>query len=278
MKHFRAGEFFGESKSSMICGAVLSEVRYASARELEHHGHLCAHFNLLLKGSYSEIVNGSDVPIDPLSLVFNGPLTEHSETIGNDGMHYFMVELGAEWLGAMASFGKVPTHFFEFYGGDASWLALRVYKAFRHPPLDSTFMIESLLYELCACLQQDSADVSKEPRWLRQVMSEVQERFNERLQLRTLAQNAGVDPSHLARTFHRHYGRPIGDYVARLRAQYVGQRVVQTSETLKMIALDAGFADQSHMSRVFKEISGVAPDEYRRLMRTASFISCPQIA
>ena len=33
------------------------------------------------------------------------------------------------------------------------------------------------------------------------------------------------------------------------------------------IAHDAGFADQSHMTRVFKAVTGMTPGEYRRTRR-----------
>jgi AraC family transcriptional regulator len=43
-----------------------------------------------------------------------------------------------------------------------------------------------------------------------------------------------------------------------------------TDETLPGVALATGFADQSHLSRVFAEQYGVTPARYRRLMRSKS--------
>jgi AraC family transcriptional regulator len=42
-----------------------------------------------------------------------------------------------------------------------------------------------------------------------------------------------------------------------------------TRLSLTEIALDSGFADHSHFSRRFHEITGVAPREFRRLVAGA---------
>ena len=41
--------------------------------------------------------------------------------------------------------------------------------------------------------------------------------------------------------------------------------LVESDEPLREIAVGAGFAHQSHFTRVFKEATGVTPAEFRRL-------------
>jgi len=43
--------------------------------------------------------------------------------------------------------------------------------------------------------------------------------------------------------------------------------VTRQSTGLADIALDAGFADQSHFTRVFKQITGTTPGAYRSLLK-----------
>jgi AraC-like DNA-binding protein len=38
------------------------------------------------------------------------------------------------------------------------------------------------------------------------------------------------------------------------------------SGTLKAVAADCGFADQSHFNRTFRKVVGLTPDEYRKGM------------
>ena len=63
-----------------------------------------------------------------------------------------------------------------------------------------------------------------------------------------LAQTVDVHPVHLAHQFRKHFGVSIGEYIRNLRIQFVCQRL-RTDASLAEIAREAGFADQSHMSR-----------------------------
>jgi AraC family transcriptional regulator len=43
--------------------------------------------------------------------------------------------------------------------------------------------------------------------------------------------------------------------------------VATTDDSIARIALDAGFADQSHFTRAFRRHHGVTPARYRELVR-----------
>jgi transcriptional regulator GlxA family with amidase domain len=56
----------------------------------------------------------------------------------------------------------------------------------------------------------------------------------------------------------------LGSYVRGLRLEWVAARLLGSEESLASIALAAGFADQSHLTRAFKAYSGLTPQIYRR--------------
>lgn len=76
---------------------------------------------------------------------------------------------------------------------------------------------------------------------------------------------AGVDPAHLARRLRAHYGMTAGAYLREIRVQRAAGALVRSSEPLARIALDAGFADQSHFTRVFRTVHGITPLRCRAL-------------
>ena len=81
-----------------------------------------------------------------------------------------------------------------------------------------------------------------------------------------LAASAGVHPDHLARAFRLRFGVPLGTYVRRLRLDWAaGQLSGGGDVAIVHIALNAGFADQSHFTRAFKRHTGLTPAEYRRV-------------
>ena len=77
--------------------------------------------------------------------------------------------------------------------------------------------------------------------------------------------------------FRRRYGCTIGEYVRDLRVQYA-LHLLETSDTpLGQVALDAGFCDQGHFGRAFKEHTGVSPGKFRRGSRRASRVQEMQL-
>jgi AraC family transcriptional regulator len=85
--------------------------------------------------------------------------------------------------------------------------------------------------------------------------------------LNHIAQVAEVHPSHVAREFHRAYGMTIGDYMRKLRVEFVAERLVHPHKdtgSLTDMALCAGFSSHAHMASVFKRVTGMTPTEYRR--------------
>lgn len=129
--------------------------------------------------------------------------------------------------------------------------------------------LEGLTLELLAALvrsRRESARPGPPPAWLRRVREALIDRHAEReLRIADLATVAGVDPAHLARAFRAHYGMTAGEYLRGVRVQRAADALVASSAPLAHIALDAGFADQSHFTRVFRSAYGVTPKRWRGL-------------
>ena len=87
------------------------------------------------------------------------------------------------------------------------------------------------------------------------------------LMVAELAQLAGVHPTHLLKTFRRHHGVTISNYVRQRRIQRARLDVANGKRPLSMIALDAGFSDQSHFTGVFRQTFGETPGQYARSLR-----------
>jgi AraC family transcriptional regulator len=103
--------------------------------------------------------------------------------------------------------------------------------------------------------------------WLRDVRDILDERVPEQPTLTELAEVVGVHPVHLARSFRREYGVTVARYARTLRLDWAAQRLIEGGSSLAEIAADAGFADQSHFTRAFRDYRGVTPGRYRALLR-----------
>lgn len=73
-----------------------------------------------------------------------------------------------------------------------------------------------------------------------------------------LARLSGLTEWHLIRAFHREFGLPPHAYHTRLRLAEAGELLSQ-GLGVSTAAYECGFADQSHLSRQFKDVYGVTP-------------------
>ena len=73
-----------------------------------------------------------------------------------------------------------------------------------------------------------------------------------------LARLSGLTEWHLIRAFHREFGLPPHAYHTRLRLATAGELLSQ-GLGISTAAYECGFADQSHLSRQFKEVYGLTP-------------------
>ncbi|MFZ6050121.1 AraC family ligand binding domain-containing protein [Pseudomonas sp. CR3202] len=105
-------------------------------------------------------------------------------------------------------------------------------------------------------------EAGKEPRAVAQAREILSARLAEPPSLEELAAMVKLSPFHFARTFRRATGMPPHAWLKQ-------QRLDQARALLKAgcapasVAAQLGFADQSHLTRQFKQAYGVGPGEYR---------------
>ena len=79
-----------------------------------------------------------------------------------------------------------------------------------------------------------------------------------------MAELCRLSVSHFARAFKVSLGEPPHRYVVRRRIARAREMMLATDEPLSRVALDCGFADQSHFSRLFRREEGESPNAWRR--------------
>jgi AraC-like DNA-binding protein len=69
------------------------------------------------------------------------------------------------------------------------------------------------------------------------------------------------------RTFRRYHGTTVAQYVRQRQLQQARVALATSKQPLATIALDAGFSDQAHFTRVFRHTYGETPGAYARSAR-----------
>lgn len=85
----------------------------------------------------------------------------------------------------------------------------------------------------------------------------------EEVRLEQLARLAGMSPCRLNRLFSRHMGMPPHEYQTLLRVRAV-KEAIGSGVGIAEASAQAGFFDQSHMTRCFKKVVGMTPGLYAR--------------
>ncbi len=124
------------------------------------------------------------------------------------------------------------------------------------------------IVDLLAQLQEASKETKKEaPSWLNLIEERMKDEFSTSLKTKDLATWLDIHPVYLARIFRRHYGCSVKDYLQDLRISQAVQDLSNGKKALVHIALDAGFSDQSHMTRLFQKGMNTSPGVFRKWLK-----------
>jgi AraC family transcriptional regulator len=179
-----------------------------------------------------------------------------------------MFEIPSRWIEKLRADSLALRITSELCGGALPQLCAKLYREFNKTDRAAKFAIEGLALEMLAeAARQPNHGIRTAPPWLKQARAIIVEHFAETLQLAQIAAEVGVHPVYLATAFRQKFGVTIGEFVRRLRIEHACAELMKGDLSLAAIALQAGFVDQSHFSRVFKLYVGITPHKYRRTVR-----------
>jgi AraC-like DNA-binding protein len=82
------------------------------------------------------------------------------------------------------------------------------------------------------------------------------------LKLEDICEAAQLSPSYLIRAFKQRYGMTPHAFLVNRRIQFA-QDQLRSGKLIADVALEAGFADQAHFQRAFKQHLAATPGQYR---------------
>jgi AraC family transcriptional regulator len=258
----RPGQFYGAVGERWQTGLVtLSVVEHAAPRVVPTHRHAHMYLSLLLRGGYREWVGGHELAYAPMTAVFHPEALEHEDEITAPGSVFFIVEIDPALLGGRARRHRGLSSVRDVSGGPAVWAMVRLLDALRDGARRDALDAEEPVVEILDHLT--GAEVAATPpRWLARVEARLRDACAEPASLKALAKVAGVHPVHVARVFRRHHGCTMREQLHRLRVLDASRRIA-AGAPLAEVALASGFCDQSHLTHVFRAVTGMTPSAYR---------------
>lgn len=247
----------------------VTEAWFPSELELAPHRHERTSFGIMLEGSFDLSFTGKMFECIP-STVFTEPLGDrHGNSVGSAGAHVLVLQPDPDRRDLFRPGREVLERSIHFRHGGLTSLAWRIVREIRASDQSSPLAIQGLGFEMLAAATRHVSPVDPSPpAWLNRVEDMIRAGYRDGISIEDLAREADVHPMHLTRTFREHYRESIGAFTRRLRLEWAVRQLTTTDRPLARIALQAGFSDQSHFTRAFKQYSGVPPGRFRCLIQT----------
>jgi AraC-like DNA-binding protein/quercetin dioxygenase-like cupin family protein len=250
-----------------VDGFRVTDAWFPPQLKLPPHVHDRASLAVMLEGSFDLALTGGTHACPPTT-VFTEPIGErHANRVDRAGARVLVVQPDPGRLDIVRPCGAVLNRNGHFRDVEIARLAWRLAHELQAPDAVSSLVIEGTVLAMLASaarLRAIRATPRRMPAWALRVRDLLHARFLETPCTADLAREVGIHPVHLARVFRAHYRMTIGAYVRSLRLDWAARRLTESREALSDIALEAGFADQSHFTRAFKRHLGTTPHEFRR--------------
>ncbi|MEM9449112.1 MAG: AraC family transcriptional regulator [Cyanobacteria bacterium P01_E01_bin.6] len=99
---------------------------------------------------------------------------------------------------------------------------------------------------------------------LARVIDYMKANLSQDLSILDLATLTSMSASHFSRSFKQSVGIAPYQYLMQQRVERAMQLLKQRSIPISTIALDCGFANQTHLTKVFRQMTGVTPKAYQK--------------
>ena len=234
---------------------TVSRVDFGAGRRLAWHAHPHACIAVVLDGDVRKRFARERADADKGTVVSMPPEESHEDRFGRHGSTIVVVE-------SQSGVERVSW----FRDWQAFLIGLRIAHELTVADEFSALAVEGLALELSAVAARRSSPSPTE-QWLQDARAIVGERVREIPTAVQIAAQVGVHPARLARGFRAHYRESLGECARRLRLEWAAEQLVRSDVELVALAVEAGFVDQSHFTRAFRNHFGITPARYRAAFR-----------
>jgi AraC family transcriptional regulator len=246
-------------------GLTFGEVIHSAERKVPDHTHETSYYSLVISGGYDESFRRGRIYFQPFSSALTRAGTKHDGRIASCGVRVFTIEIGKEWIKQFVHLRPEPDTVQDLAGGELTCLGIRLYREYCTEPVACSLTIDALVWELLAAAGgMETHPIDLMPVWWPRALDLLHAEFTRDLRISEVAGEVGVHPVHLARVFRRLCRQTPGEYVQRLRVRFASEKLALPGEGIAQIAAEAGFADQNHLTRVFKKYTQMTPGAFRR--------------
>lgn len=129
-------------------------------------------------------------------------------------------------------------------------------------------LLATLLLELKDLCKQQQAQGGENSRVSNHIVEQIQtyiaEHYAEKLTLTGIASQFYISPYYLSRLFKKSINLSLIEYINGVRIKAAQNLIEKTNESISDISEKTGFLTTAHFRRVFKDATGLSPQQYRQ--------------
>jgi AraC family transcriptional regulator len=238
-------------------GARAVRVVHPGGQDIEEHRHDWPSLTLHGLGAADEMYDGGELRISGPSAVLHPAGRSHADRIGEAGLETVSVQFDPAWLRS----GGAAVHLDQtrcWSGGRVGAASRRLAAVWTCEDV-SELTLAHATYGFIAMALTETGETA--PAWLDHVSRALDADTPPSTQ--AIAGTLGLHPAWLARAYRAAVGEGLQDTSRRRRVERAVALLRQTDDAPSDIAAAAGFFDQSHMNRGFRQLLGRTPSRVR---------------
>jgi AraC family transcriptional regulator len=249
---------------------TIREVASSGAAYVPRHAHDHAHLSIITSGVVTDKTIGSSEVLAAGDVVFHPANHVHENVVADPGSSGIVIDLDDHFLTAFTELPGTLERSMRTTSALLHGLPHRITREIKFSDDVTPFVVRGLIMEILALGARAMLSTSSQktraaqpPAWLQNAMGYIDERYMHSIQLTAVASRTGVSPAKLRRGLRQWYNRTFPE-VLRERRIEAALQLLGSDVPLRVIALECGFYDQAHFTRVFRTMRGVSPNRHRQ--------------
>jgi len=245
------------------------EVRYSNycQEAFRKHTHDTYSIGIVLQGHSTFFHSGRTDSITAGDVVLIEPGEVHAcNPRSGSAMVYYMLYIDVPFMQRIAPSDGGAVRFRESVVRDAALYAslVRWCGAVFAANGQMALAIETRLVDILSTIRYGTADAEKPSAQtsLHKSHAYMMDNLARAVSLDELSALSGLSPYHFLRVFRRSMGLPPHTYQLQQRIS-LARRLLAEGQPIAQVAVEVGFADQSHFTRKFKACVGATPGQYQ---------------
>lgn len=219
-------------------------------------------FNYIIEGEVDVSINSDNIHLNKGECVLISPNMIHDlKKLGKN--KFFTAVFSADFVQAFFKKG-ITVPFYKFRPEEKTMDYLSEYMIYSDT--SELYTLKSCLYAICAQavkLSDVSQNFTTNTNFILNVNSYISKNLTEQFTRKDIASALNYEEHYFSTLFNNNFNIGFNKYISIFRFEYACELLLHTNKNIADIAFECGFSSIRSFNRIFKELSGRTPNQYR---------------